>query len=583
MNKYYLFLLTLILPIFSNAQYLRASLQEDGRIQVMPATDVPASAFPKNANISQLDGFPMVFEANQNFKNFRNVTLADLDGDGAAEIITGINDQLYAIGKDGIIWKRGLTGHATFPPSVADIDGDGDLEIALATWQVAPSGGHLYVVDHQGEDLVGWPLDFGANILVNAPVLSDIDGDGQREIIIGERQSPLGRVHILNQGGSSWNANWPVTLDATPAVTPSIGDVDADGEKEIVVFSTKSEYVLQQDGTTESGWPIVLQGQKHSYQSPILVDLDMDKTLEIVGATHGDRPEFFVRDYLGSFLPTWPKPTFNNTWTFSTPTVLQEADKTTILMSHPQGTDEGDMLYAWSETGVLQTAFPIFKAGGLEGIITLADLDGDDNAEMLFGSNLFDQTTGSSFIHAYRMDGSGELAAFPIRPRGWTFMNGATLGDVDGDEKLDIVVLSYTQNFGAAIDSVYINAYATNIPYNPARIWWSTYKGSNSREGALVTELPSATAVWERTMDVSLFPNPAIHHTALSFNLLTPKKVSVNLVNRFGQTLRTYQGIKTQKQQIELNIEDLPMGLYFVILEVEGKTVHTERLLILQD
>lgn len=581
MKYLYTFLLFTTCYLVGNTQYLRAFAEEDGTIRVLPVDGtVELTPTTKSGTTPQLEGFPKGYLANPNFKNFRNVTLADLDGDGADEIITGIDNQLYAISATGVLWKHTIIGHATFPPSVADVDGDGDLEIALVAWGVNPTKGNLYLVDHTGNDVAGWPIDFGANVLVNAPTLSDVDDDGQMEILVGERRNSLGVVHLFDNTGGLWSTDWPVMLDATPAVTPSVGDVDGDGEKEIVIFSTRSEYVLRLDGSVADGWPINLVDKKHSYQSPILVDLNADEKLDIVGAAHGDAPEFFVRDYTGDYLPNWPKAVPDASWTFNTPSILQSNEQNTILMSKPGGAAEKDMLYAWSGAGELSEHFPIRKSGGLEGIISIVDIDGDGEPELLFGTNLFYLATNTSAIHAYKMDGSGELPEFPIRPRGWTFMNGATLGDVNGDDKLEIVVLSYTQNFGAATDSVYINAYPTNIPNEAGRVLWGTYKGSNTRDGVVNAPLASPSRTWHNTAKLTLAPNPTHTKTYLDISLDSAKELQVDIVNLLGQVLRTIAVPKAQEQQVEIATDDLESGLYFILVRAGEKTLGVERLLI---
>ena len=126
--------------------------------------------------------------------------------------------------------------------------------------------------------------------------------------------------------------------------------------------------------------------------------------------------------------------------------------------------------------------FPIVKSGGLEGLITVADIDQDDEPEIIFPSNMID-STGHGFIHAYELDGSGEVPGFPIRPYGWTYLNGATIGDVDGNGLLDMVVLTYTENEGSTRDSALLYVYELNASTGPEHILWSTYKGSNLRNG----------------------------------------------------------------------------------------------------
>jgi hypothetical protein len=59
-------------------------------------------------------------------------------------------------------------------------------------------------------------------------------------------------------------------------------------------------------------------------------------------------------------------------------------------------------------------------------------------------------------------------------------MNGANFGDIDGDGMLEIVTLTYVQNFSPD-DPVYVTAYALNQPVE--NLVFGTYKGCNDRMG----------------------------------------------------------------------------------------------------
>src|SRR5690606_30490752 len=171
-----------------NAQQLakKASLNADGTISVEEIT------LPENYDSERQ---PQVFDmlwrygqpANPTFKNTRGVTLADIDNDGVDEILYGIASTLYALKGDGTeLWTKPVSGTIILPPSVADMDNDGTLEIILNTGGV-PNAGRVYLIDPDGNDLSGWPLNFNNNWMINAPAIADVDDDEVMDIVTGER------------------------------------------------------------------------------------------------------------------------------------------------------------------------------------------------------------------------------------------------------------------------------------------------------------------------------------------------------------------------------------------------------------
>ena len=134
-----------------------------------------------------------------------NPVLADLDGDGNLEILYASYDgRLHAFWLD-------KTEHSSWPfavypgsgsysfasePVVADLDGDGKAEVIFASWMQKGSGktGKLYILDYQGHQLqaVNLPAAFGSpnwNGALAAPTLADIDGDGELEAVVNTANS----------------------------------------------------------------------------------------------------------------------------------------------------------------------------------------------------------------------------------------------------------------------------------------------------------------------------------------------------------------------------------------------------------
>src|SRR5699024_7917730 len=145
----------------------------------------------------------------------------------------------------------------------------------------------------------------------------------------------------------------------------------------------------------------------------------------------------------------------------------------------------------------------VTKYGGTEGVMTIADINNDGVMEIIFPSVRTEDDHG--FIHAYSLDGSGEIDGFPKRPKGFTFMNGAVIG-ATADNKMMLVANSHT-TFETP-DSTFVNVYDLNVPYDESRILSNGYKGDNTRAGLITKEEVVSTPKFSE-LKIELYPNPS--------------------------------------------------------------------------
>lgn len=579
MEKNFTLLSLLFLGIFSatTAQETgkKAILNEDGTISVETIT------LPKNHYEEKTQVFDMLWRfgqpANPTFKNTRGVTLADIDSDGIDEILYGIDHVLYAFKGDGsILFTKTMSGTILLPPTVADLDTDGTLEIIVNTGGV-PNAGRVYLLDPTGTDLPGWPLNFSDHWMINAPAVADVDGDGILDIVTGERvNSSQGFVHALKMDGTPINANWPVEVAATPAFTPSIADVDNDGNTDVVIAaSSAGMYIFDNQGQVFPGFPVFDPNVSYSYQSPILADLDGDDDLEIIGSNHGNAPGFYVMEHDGTYKAGWPIAIGG--WTYSPATVLDVDNDGIfeIFMSdrNTSGTTgvELPVIYGLDPDGNNLPNFPIEKYGGAEGVLSIADVNADGVLDIVFPSVITD-AAGEGYIHAYSLDGSGEIAGFPLRPHGFTFMNGAVMGDVDNDGLLDLTANSYTLTFGTGIDSTFVNVYNLNVPYDPDSIKPNGYKGDNTRDGFV--ELDQTVGIAEiNALNLTVFPNPS--EGMLTLNIPKPMvNAKVKIYSVDGKLVFSEE--TDLETSTTLNLKQFNSGLYFVSIS-DGKKTFTAK------
>jgi hypothetical protein len=490
-----LMLIVCMVPAQNTTTLQEAFLDENGR----PAIREKTVSFSEEQSVPeeltpQAPGWPKTFKRNTNYFPNRGLALADLNNDGKDEIIFSANKILYAYEGDGrLLWQRQLLKDSDWPPAVADVTGNGNLEVVIiAHDSYFSTVGHVYVVDNTGQILPGWPVNIGVSLIPASPTLADLDNNGQMEIIFGSQNM----VHILKANGAPFSSNWPVQLDGNSAFTVSAGDINNDGQLNIIAGSVNGTlYAFNLQGQTLPGYPVSKPNTEFYWNSPMLVDFDNTGELCIVGALAGGAHEIYARDHNGEYRNGWPRTTHpqgpnydNSEWTATQYAVPAIAD------INSDGNREvfcwGDVfapmgsglynVYGLTRNGNDLPNFP-FNTNGNHGFTSVADLDGDGQFELIHPGPTADGNPWMGFIYAFKADGS-QLPGFPLRPKGWLLYSGVNLGDVTGDGMLNLVALGAIGLYSGQ-DSTAINVFNTNIPIADANIQFGTYKGSNTRTG----------------------------------------------------------------------------------------------------
>ncbi len=378
--------------------------------------------------------------------------------------------------------------------AVGALTGDkADLSIVAATFD-----GYIWVFDTSGALRDGWPqrtdpafsavtnenwtLDEG---FFSVPVLYDLDGDGDLEIVAAAMDM---HVYVWHHDGSEMDG-WPVLVNdpietqrARIIVTPAIGDADNDGLPEIAVGTNEAfgaggaeqearGYLLKHTGSPdpsdvlpalEEGWPINIFGLivntlpmvgRGVPSNPAMADLDGDGDLEIhMDAIafapymwNHDGSEWRVMDNIefGKKSPSEDAPSYTliNNGSFA----KFDDDDTIDFIKGTAGFDfaltfaEGGIravfdhqLSAWdTSTGDYLKHWPrIMDDWQFFMNPTVVDIDGDGLNNVLNGS-------GGYLLHAFDHLGN-EPAGFPKNLGSWIIAS-PTFGDLTGDGNWDVV------------------------------------------------------------------------------------------------------------------------------------------------
>lgn len=282
-------------------------------------------------------------------------------------VVAGLDGRITALNADG-------TAVNSFPITL-DRSADGGTATRLYAAPVlipsehgpliiqGDSEGHLHVLLDDGTELRGSPVEVGTrnSPVVAPPAVSDVDGDGSPDIIVGTAElypsASQTRLHRLEIGpaGVEEISDFNVRLSAEPSFAdrlfrqgvvsaPIIGNLDRAGLREIAVRSTGSALtVLRHDGTIISE----LSGSEKQRVPSMAAIADLDK----------DGP-FELIDYEGAALKAW------------------SVGKNLVATGGDPGIGEAELLENFPKT---------LPAPALSGFV-VGDVDGDREADVVFAS-----------------------------------------------------------------------------------------------------------------------------------------------------------------------------------------------------
>ncbi|VAW35099.1 hypothetical protein MNBD_GAMMA01-279 [hydrothermal vent metagenome] len=266
--------------------------------------------------------------------------------DGGRIVVINGNDGTvqFAIDTDEVIWSSPAIADLDNNGSLDIIVGTGycwqSAPCAPPPNGVRPVINKVYAWNSSGQNLPGWPITLENNYAVyaNSPAIADIDGDGFLEVVINtfkENTAPYeGKVFAFEHTGTlKWGTIPKVlaTLDPTSYVyyaansaSPIIADINGDDELDIVVPSNWELIAYDKNGnqftrSSETTGPqeLLLAGVYPATGTPSIADIDADGDYEIIIASGNAAVSpvpatIYVWDLISSSTNTVPWGSFRN-------------------------------------------------------------------------------------------------------------------------------------------------------------------------------------------------------------------------------------------------------------------------------
>ena len=403
------------------------------------------------------------------FTNYRFIVSAavgNIDEDGTKEIVAATGTRSNGYIQYGYVWNYDGTSNflnekiaidyqgANAIPLMVDIDNDGVNEVFL------PSGDVIFAYDGSGNLLPGWGVSKAGDTIMQLAA-GDIDNNGDIEILVTASKDKL---YVYNHDGTAYGQGWPKDLPIGRLHPLAIGQLDDDPFLEIACgFPDNNVYLWNHDGSDFDGnWPQTIE-----YGGPtgmMMADIDNDDELEIIGVAqygvyvweaNGDKIWSQDIQYSGRTSP----PALGN---------VDEDESLEIVMAK-EGTKIS--IYDSSNGGLSQfyDSGPLFSMRGTSYLTppVLGDVDGDGVQEIIFVTAREYDDDKYDYLNAFNGDGSS-VSGFPkIIPAVDNLNAGAgkfgdsnaivspIITDLDNDGKIDIVLAHGHYVYVWGLDSAY--------------------------------------------------------------------------------------------------------------------------------
>ncbi len=232
---------------------------------------------------------------------YNYLTAFDLDGDGAQEILmSSARGNLYALRGNGRLQMEiQVTRYRVSAPAVADINGDGMPELIFGNER-----SEIYCLGSWGEYVWGKHMPdfrFGRSL----PVLADADGDGRTEAYIST--SFVGQnLGLFQLDASSGDVLWKAPSRLQVYNSTALADLNGDGLKEIL-YGDKNTMLYAVDARGKPLWERQLPG-RGIFFSPVIFEWGNARKpyiFQIVRDSGPDGHALFLLSPEGKLLSSW--------------------------------------------------------------------------------------------------------------------------------------------------------------------------------------------------------------------------------------------------------------------------------------
>lgn len=320
-------------------------------------------------------------------------------------------------------------------PTIIELGNDGiGKEILLAEYW-----GQIITIDNDGNPLPEWNYDMG-NQVWGTPAIGDLNGDGEDEIVLTSKD---GKAVILDLNG-----NEMLVYDTGQFLmgTPALGNLDMDEDLEIVFAGytpSGKVFAINIDGSDVPGFPIILS--ERILGGVALADLNSNSKDDIVCATQEGNIYLIYDD--ATIAPEFPVVT-EGVFKKSPSIIVPENDEPLIVVG-----SKNDVFYGVNIDGSIR--FSISTSGD---IMTSPAITSGLNGEVII-------SFGSNDNHLYLIDIQGNSV------NGWpqnldeNVLVSPVFADLDNDGITEVISGAGNQLFAFHLDGSIIEYFPMSFTF----------------------------------------------------------------------------------------------------------------------